>query len=155
MHSFRLLNEIYLSPCLSGYFSEALWLYIQPQFLKNVLKMTGGCASTKGGVKLLSLPIKVYARVLERRVRALVELRIQEKQYGFHPGCRTLDQFFTLSGILEDAWEFVQTVYMCFVDLEKTFDHVPRGVLWDVPREYAAAMMWVLHWSIAVKRELS
>lgn len=117
--------------------------------------MTGGCASTKGGVKLLSLPIKVYARVLERRVRALVELRIQEKQYGFHPGCGTLDQFFTLSGILEDAWEFVQTVYMCFVDLEKTFDHVPRGVLWDVPREYAAAMMWVLHWSIAVKRELS
>lgn len=93
-------------PCLSGYFSEALWLYIQPQFLKNVLKMTGGCASTKGGVKLLSLPIKVYARVLERRVRALVELRIQEKQYGFHPGCGTLDQFFTLSGILEDAWEF-------------------------------------------------
>lgn len=65
--------------------------------------MTGGCASTKGGVKLLSLPIKVYARVLERRVRALVELRIQEKQYGFHPGCGTLDQFFTLSGILEDA----------------------------------------------------
>lgn len=117
--------------------------------------MTGGCASTKGGVKLLSLPIKVYARVLERRVRALVELRIQEKQYGFHPGWGTLDQFFTLSGILEDAWEFVQTVYMCFVDLEKTFDHVPRGVLWDVPREYAAAMMWVLHWSITVKRELS
>ena len=43
----------------------------------------------------------------------LVEPRIQEEQCGFH---------------LEGAWEFSKSVYMCFVDLEKTYDH--QGVLW-------------------------
>lgn len=91
------------------------------------------------GITLLSLPGKVYSGVLERRVRRTVEPRIQEEQCGFRPGRGTLDQLWTLGRILEGAWEFAQPVHMCFVDLEKAFDRVLRGVLWGVLREYGVS----------------
>ncbi|TWW73565.1 hypothetical protein D4764_15G0009590 [Takifugu flavidus] len=43
------------------------------------------------GITLLSLPGKVYARVLEKRIRLIVEPLIEEEQCGFRPDCGTTD----------------------------------------------------------------
>ena len=83
------------------------------------------------GITLLSLPGKVYSKVLERRVRPIVEPQIEEEQCRFLPGRGTTDQLFTLAKILEGAWEYAYPVYMYFVDLEKVYE-----ILWEMLREY-------------------
>ena len=48
------------------------------------------------GITLLSLPGKVYARVLEWKCQTIVEPKIQDTQCSFRPGRRTTDQPFIL-----------------------------------------------------------
>ncbi|KAK3514905.1 hypothetical protein QTP70_034961 [Hemibagrus guttatus] len=113
------------------------------------------------GITLLSLPGKVYSRVLERRVRPLFEPRIQEGRCGFRPSRGTLDQLYTLHRVLKGSWEFAQSVHMCFVDSEKAFNHVPRGILWEVLWEYGVRgpllrAVWSLYnWSKSLVRIVS
>jgi len=90
----------------------------------------------------LSLPGKV--RVLESRIRPIVEPRIQEEQYGFCPGSGTLDQLYTLSRMLEDSWEFAQPIHMCFVDLEKAFDCAKQHNIKSGLFLSRCALLWLL-----------
>lgn len=85
---------------------------------------------TVTAVTLLSLPGKVNAMALERRACLLVKPRIQEEQWRFHPGCRTLYKLFKLLNIFGGRWEFAQWVYVFFADLEKAFSCIPWSALW-------------------------
>uniref|UniRef100_A0A8C6NPK6 Reverse transcriptase domain-containing protein n=1 Tax=Nothobranchius furzeri TaxID=105023 RepID=A0A8C6NPK6_NOTFU len=105
---------------------------VVPIFKKGDLRV---CSNYRG-ITLLSLPGKVYSKVLERRVRSIVESQIEEEQCGFCPGRGTVEQLYTLARVMEGAWEFAQPIHMCFVDLEKACDRVPRGTLWGTLQEY-------------------
>ena len=65
--------------------------------------------------------MKIVKRVWDRRIPALRNTDLI-MQFGFMPGKRATNAIFTVRRIQEK-------LYMCFVDLEKAFDRVPRNVL--------------------------
>ena len=78
-------------------------------------------------VKLLEHDMKIVERVLERRIRTLVNLN--EMQFGFMPGKGTVDAIFIVRRMQEEYQKKDKKLYMCFVDMEKAFDRVPRKVM--------------------------
>ena len=84
------------------------------------------CGSYRG-VKLLEHGMKIIERVLERRIRTIVDF--DEAQFGFMSGKETIDALFLVRRLQEEHRAKDKRMYMCFVDLEKTFDRVPRRVM--------------------------
>lgn len=79
------------------------------------------------GVKLLEHAMKIVERVLEKRIRSMVN--VDEMQFGFMPGKGTVDAVFILRRLQEEYRDKGKKLYLCFVDLEKAFDRVPRKVM--------------------------
>ena len=71
--------------------------------------------------------MKVVERVFERRLRNMVT--VNEMQCGFMPGKGTVDALFIARMLQEKYGKKKRRLYMCFVDLEKAFDRVPRKVI--------------------------
>ena len=87
------------------------------------------------GISLLTHVGKMYEGILERRLRAVLEDRLGEWQYGFRPGRSIVDLVFSLRMVIEKAWEWDRPQYIAFIDLEKAFDCIPREKLWKVLEE--------------------
>ena len=84
------------------------------------------CGSHRG-VKLPEHAIKIVERVLERRIRTLVNLN--KMQFGFMPGKGTVDAIFFMRRMQEEYQKKDKKLYVCFVDTEKAFYRVPRKVI--------------------------
>ena len=88
------------------------------------------------GISLLSIPGKVYASILDRRVRAITEDKLLEEQGAFKRNRSCIDQMFTLRQLGEKVIEKNKKMVMVCVDLEKAYDKVNRGLLWQVIDAY-------------------
>ena len=92
------------------------------------------------GVKLLEHAMKIVERVLENRIRELV--MIDQMQFGFMPGRGTTPALFIRRRMQEEFRGREEKLCMCFVDLEKALDRVPRKVMeWALRKKRLAEVL--------------
>ena len=74
------------------------------------------------GISLLSVPYKVFCRMLLMRMQEGVEKKLRQEQAAFRTGRGTTEQIFILRNILEQSIEWQTTLYIGFIDFKKAFD---------------------------------
>ena len=73
--------------------------------------------------------MKALEKALDQRLRGIVSSTIM--QMGFIPGRGTTDATPMVKQLQEKFWEVKKDLFLCFVDLEKVYDRVPReSVYW-------------------------
>jgi len=96
---------------------------------------TANCDNWRG-ITLLSIPSKVFTRILLNRIKKHVNQRLRKEQAGFRPNRSCIDQINTLRIIIEQCTEWSSRLYAVFVDFEKAFDSVNREAMWKEVKRY-------------------
>ncbi|KAH9583018.1 LINE-1 retrotransposable element ORF2 protein [Schistosoma haematobium] len=95
------------------------------------------------GITLLSIPGKVFNRVLLNRMKDAVDAQLRDQQAGFRKDRSCTDQIATLRIIVEQSVEWNSSLYINFIDYEKAFDSVDRRTLWKLLRHYGVPEKFV------------
>ena len=88
------------------------------------------------GITLLSIPSKVFCRVLLGRMQTAIDKKLRCEQAGFRKGRGCIDQIFALRNIIEQSLEWNHPLYINFIDFQKAFDSVHRDSLWKILLSY-------------------
>jgi hypothetical protein len=83
------------------------------------------------GITLLSVVAKTYERILEKRLRREIEEQMTDSQSGFRKGHSIQDHIFTIKESIYKTIQKNSELYLGFIDLEKAFDRIPRGKVWE------------------------
>ena len=80
------------------------------------------------GIKLLEHGMKMFEKILARRLKKLIT--VYNMQFGFSPGKATTDAVLIIQQLQEKHLEVHKDLFFTFVDLEKTYDRVPRDLVY-------------------------
>jgi Reverse transcriptase (RNA-dependent DNA polymerase) len=79
------------------------------------------------GIKLMSHTMKLWERVIEHRLRKLIT--ISKNQFYFMLGRSTTEAIFFIRQLMKRNRE-QKDLHMIFINLEKTYDKIPRNIMW-------------------------
>jgi hypothetical protein len=98
-----------------------------------------------GGISLLSASYKILSDIPFSRLSPYIYEIIGDHQCGFRLTDQTTDQIFCIRQILEEKWEYNETVHQLFVDFKKAYDSVRKEVLYNILLVYIqrAVPVWI------------
>ncbi|GKD73212.1 retrovirus-related pol polyprotein LINE-1 [Tanacetum coccineum] len=139
-----LFNKIFLSAKMPEEWrlSEVIPIY------KN--KGDAQACSNYRGIKLLSHTMKLWERVIERRLRR--EMRVSKNQFSFMQLRSMTEAIHLLRSLIEKYRERQRDLHLAFLDLEKAYDSVPRELVWriirdkETPRRYSRVIKDMYEW---------
>ena len=74
-------------------------------------------------------------KILQARLQQYMNRELPDVQAGFRKGRRTRDQIANIHWIIENAREFQENIYFCFIDYAKASDCVAHNKLWKTLKE--------------------
>ena len=83
-------------------------------------------------ISLLSIPGKVFNRIVLNKIREKTEVFTSNTQFGFRPKKGTVDAIFIVRQIMEKAKERRVNLHFNFIDFKSAFDTVWREALWKM-----------------------
>ncbi|MCJ8734524.1 hypothetical protein PDJAM_G00236670 [Pangasius djambal] len=86
------------------------------------------------GITLLSIPGKLFTRILLTCALPAIRSSRRPQQAGFMPNRSTIDHISAVRLLIEKTYEFRKDrhLYMAFVDLKAAFDTVCHSLLWSI-----------------------
>ncbi|EYC12231.1 hypothetical protein Y032_0048g1678 [Ancylostoma ceylanicum] len=92
-------------------------------------------------IRLLCHTMKIFERILDARLRAIVSTTAN--QCGFVKDCGTIDAIHAARLLVERHREKNRSVHLAFLDLEKAFDRIPRELIWMSLRKHGVSEEYV------------
>jgi hypothetical protein len=76
------------------------------------------------------------ATVMLNRIREKFDQRLKKEQAGFRKNHSCVDQINTLRIIIEQSNEWIERLYLVFIDFEKVSDSVNRNKIWKIMERF-------------------
>ena len=94
-------------------------------------------------ISLLSHAYKVFTRIIQNRIKIILDGHQPSDQVGFRKGFSTIDHLHALNQLIEKANEYQLQLCVGYIDYEKAFDSVEHTDLFTALRNIGVGEIYV------------
>lgn len=78
----------------------------------------------------------MYNRIILNWIRDAIDPHLRDNQNGFRKGRTTIGQILVLRRIIEEVKKNNLTAVLCFIDFQKAFELIDRGIMLKILEAY-------------------
>lgn len=101
--------------------------WLRSEFIVLPKKLGAKKCSDYRTISLMSHLLKLFLKILHRRLYKICEEQVSPTQFGFMKGLGTRDALFSIQVLIQRCRDMNCDVYACFIDYSKAFDKVKHN----------------------------